>query len=416
MDVIEDSPSSNLLPFYIPFYPQSTTVITSNSNSGKTLLVLELIRKRNLCFSRPFNQALIVLGNETVDGQIYRNLSDETLTVETCYFDEFNVRDHVTDNLFLVFEDVTKLTADILECINVSSHHHNLASTVLIVQSVLSDPHFKTLLGLAHRVIIFFSGTGGSKLAKYIQQFLFVSPAIKEYLKNIISFAENQKSIVLFEINPIAREDKPKYFAIANVDHFLSEANMKPIVVFPQLNEQDSYESEFGENQSVVDGVDPSKLPPGSYVLVKAENVFKKNSSNSGTKTECANSDWSQATENIVQDIESSIKFQKQLAAKNLARAILKCKYFCVTKDGKAMMVKEQPKTKVPILDFLNAAIRMSGPNEIPDPRFSLIAKYLIQADTPLSFFKNKTLLENPSAVRRRQKKKQQQQLKKLFK
>lgn len=396
--------TTSLSSFYLPFYPQSTTVITSASNTGKTSLVLEIIKKRNICFSRPFEKCLVVLGNETVNGQLYRDLTDETLTVDTCYFEEFNIEDHVTPNIFLIFEDVSKLSDSILECINVGSHHLNLASIILIVQSVLKDEEFKVLLGLVHRIVIFFSGTGGSKLAKYIQQFLFVSSDIKDYLKKIASFAENNKSIVLFEINPISRSDKPRYFAIANVDSFVTNEK-KPIVVFPQLNQQDEYEKMYGENIAEIQD-DKTLLPAGSYVLVKVENLLKKNtnSKNPDEKIDCATNDWSQATENISHDIETSLKFQKQQAAKNLARAILKCNFFCVSSDGKTMMIKDEPKTKVALLDYLNAAIRVSGPNERPDPKFALISKYLIKSNTPLFFIKNKSLLQHASSMLKKKK------------
>jgi hypothetical protein len=56
-------------------------------------------------------------------------------------------------------------------------------------------------------------------------------------------------------------------------------------------------------------------------------------------------------------------------------------------------MIKDQPKTKAPLLDFLNAATRLSGPNEVPDMRFVIFTKYLLRSLTPESHFKNKSLL-----------------------
>ncbi len=50
---------------------------------------------------------------------------------------------------------------------------------------------------------------------------------------------------------------------------------------------------------------------------------------------------------------------------------------------GKAIMIKDQAKTKAPLLDFLNAATRSSGPNEVPDMRFVIYTKYLLRSLTP---------------------------------
>jgi DNA-binding ferritin-like protein len=112
------------------------------------------------------------------------------------------------------------------------------------------------LLSLAHRIFIYFSGTGGTKLAQHIRQFFFVNSELKEYFKTIISYAERNKNIVLFELNEIARKDKPNFLAISGFDSYFDEDESsesstgsvkKPTVVFPHLHKQNMYETMFEE-------------------------------------------------------------------------------------------------------------------------------------------------------------------------
>jgi hypothetical protein len=254
------------------------------------------------------------------------------------------------------------------------------------------------LLSLAHRIFIYFSGTGGTKLAQHIRQFFFVNAELKEYFKTIISYAERNKNIVLFELNEIARKDKPHFLAISGFENIFNQESgdeKKPTVIFPHLHKQHQYENMFFDNEAKVEGIDPATLPRGSYLLVKAENVTskkKKKENQSLDETDCEK-DWNLVNEIIANDIHTGLPYNKQLKSKNLAKSILNSKFFCITDKGKAIMIKDQPKTKAPLLDFLNAATRLSGPNEVPDMRFVIFTKYLLRSLTPESHFKNKSLL-----------------------
>lgn len=407
MDVDEETSTD---PYFIPFYPQSVNVISGSTNSGKTTLLLNIIKHRLYCFVRPFSKVIVVLCNPKVDGSSYLDLADDTLNIEICYLDEFSPGEHLTENAVLIFEDVYALTKDILECVNVNAHHLDLASLFIVCQSIFGEEDFKTLLSLAHRIFIYFSGTGGTKLAQYIRQYFFVNSDIKDYFKQIISFAERNKSIVLFELNEIARKDKPHFLAISGFEHFFDQETMNRkqnfqnnSIVFPHLHKQHLYEEEFGDNETEVEGIDPATLPKGSYLLVKAENVTQKKKEQKLSKEEepdCAK-DWKMVNDIIQEDIESALKFQKQQLAKNLAKSMLNSKHFCISKDGKTVMIKDQPKTATSLLDFLNTATRSSGPNEIPDPKFVLFTKFLLQSKTPMFYFKNKSLLNPPKRQQR---------------
>ena len=391
--------------YLIPFFPHSVNVICSATNSGKTTLLINILKHKEFCFVKPIQKAIVVLCNPQVSGEPYLELADDSLDIEVIYLEEFSPKDHLSSNVALIFEDVPSLTKDILDCINVFAHHLNLASLFIVCQSIFAEEEFKLLLSLAHRIFIYFSGTGGTKLAQHIRQFFFVNAELKEYFKTIISYAERNKNIVLFELNEIARKDKPHFLAISGFENIFNQTSddssdesdliAKPTVIFPHLHKQHKYETMFHDNETEIEGIDPATLPRGSYLLVKAENVTSKKTKKQNqmlNETDCEK-DWKVVNDVISSDIETGLLYAKQQKAKNLAKSILNSKFFCITDKGKAIMIKDQPKTKAPLLDFLNAATRANGPNEVSDIRFVIFTKYLLKSLTPQSHFKNKALL-----------------------
>jgi hypothetical protein len=368
-------------------------------------LLINILKHKEFCFVQPIQKAIIVLCNPQVSGEPYLELADDSLDIEVIYLEEFSPKDHLSSNVALIFEDVPSLTKDILDCINVFAHHLNLASLFIVCQSIFAEEEFKLLLSLAHRIFIYFSGTGGTKLAQHIRQFFFVNAELKEYFKTIISYAERNKNIVLFELNEIARKDKPHFLAISGFENIFNQTSddssdesdliAKPTVIFPHLHKQHKYETMFHDNETEIEGIDPATLPRGSYLLVKAENVTSKKTKKQNqmlNETDCEK-DWKVVNDVISSDIETGLLYAKQQKAKNLAKSILNSKFFCITDKGKAIMIKDQPKTKAPLLDFLNAATRSNGPNEVSDIRFVIFTKYLLKSLTPQSHFKNKALL-----------------------
>jgi hypothetical protein len=386
-------------PFFVPFFPHSVNIISASTNSGKTTLLINIIKNRNFCFFRPITRVVVVLGNEKVDGSIYKDLEDDSLDIELVYSDNFSVEEHLQANDVLIFEDVSRLTKDILECVNVNAHHLDLASVFVVCQSVFLKDEFRTLLSLSHQIFIYFSGAGGTKLAQHIRQFFYVNSDLKDYLKSIISYAEKYKNLVLLELNEIARSIKPNFIAISGFENIFNmltndDEEAGPTVVFPQYHKQNLYKKEFGDNETEVDNIDPSSLPRGSYLLVPAENVRQRSKHSVGGKISDKHDQWNDINEKIIESIESSAQNYKKIQpAKNLAKSVLNNKHLSLYNDGKVVMVKNQPKTSTALLDYLHAATRMSGPNEIPNPKFVLFTKLLLQSNTPVSFIKNKSLL-----------------------
>jgi len=437
MEFNQETTTYSTDPFFVPFFPHSVNVICSATNSGKTTLLINILKNRNLCFSRSIQKAVVVLCNPQVNGEPYLQLAQDNFDIEVIYLDEFLPQEHLSPNVVLIFEDVPNLTKDILDCIRVFAHHLNLASLFIVCQSIFAEEEFKLLLSLSHRIFIYFSGTGGTKLAQYIRQFFFVNAELKEYFKTIISYAERHKNIVLFELNEIARKDKPHYLAISGFENFFNQESdddddnnddddddedeenvdndnsdsmtkiTKPTLVFPHLHKQDLYHKKFQDNETEIEGMDPATLPRGSYLLVKAENVVsKKQKKKQQTLDETdIEKKWNTLNHIIIDDIETGFKFDKQQKAKNLAKSLLNSKYFSFSDNGKSIMIKKQPKTAASLQDFLHIATRASGPNEVSDPKFVLFTKFLLRSQTPSVQFKNKSLLN--AALNKRKKKNQ---------
>ena len=397
MDFAKDSQN-----YYTPFFPNSVNLLSASTNSGKTSLIINFIKNKKNCFVRDFNKVLVVLCNEKVNGDIFRELSSDDLEVETCYLTEFIPEQFLNENDLLVFEDVAEITAAISESVNVLCHHLDLNSIFLITQSILKEDTFKNLLSLAHRVILFFSGVAASKVALFIKRFYFVNAEIKEYFTGVISYAEKKKSVVLFELNDVNGRFQTNYFAIANFDVFFHSFK-RPTLIFPKMNDTSDFESSFSDNATRMSDV--SDLPRNAFVLVPVKNVFKKSAEKAKEKRKETDDEtkWNMMNHRIEDDIVTGLKYRNQPFAKNLARHILSSKKFVVSSDGKTFNIQNSqdgPKRfrgPVSMLDYLNLASRMGGPKEKIEPIYYQITKLLLDSKTPKLFFRNKNLFNLPS-------------------
>jgi hypothetical protein len=86
----------------------------------------------------------------------------------------------------------------------------------------------------------------------------FVNAELKKYLKTIISYAERHKNIVLFELNKIARKDKPLFLEICGFENIFDQESgddkdnesdkmsiKKTTVIFLHLHKQHQYETAY---------------------------------------------------------------------------------------------------------------------------------------------------------------------------
>ena len=382
MNVEQTTPNN-----FVPFYPHSVNILTAPTNSGKTTFLIDTLKHFTTYYTGPVEGALIVLCNPVVNGDCYKELESEHFCVDIDYIENFEAT-NLKENFVLIFEDVSVLSPIILDCCNVRSHHLNLATIFVIVQSVL-DNSFKTLLPLAQNLIYSFSGVNGIRLTKYIKKYYFASDEVKHYLSSITKNTAKFDSFLLLNLNQIARTDRPNYFAILGVNNMHKQILDSPTLVFPQLNKDMAYRSAYDDNETETT-LDPSTLPPNAYLLVPIQNVKKRSQQ---PKQESSKEEkWNTLNNMLKQEIQLNMRGRKIPAALAIVSKMLRYSDFSFSDDGTQVMIKKHKKTAVPIIDFLEVATRPMIPNEKPDPLFCIYVDTLMRRGAPRSIIKNKSL------------------------
>jgi len=364
--------------------------------------MIDVLKRREVFFKRDFDSIVVVLCNRNVSGDVYT--FDSALNVHVYTIEEFDVAEHLIPKCVVIFEDVQKVNQKILEITNVQAHHSDLESVFIIVQRVIGADDLFKLCSLVHNLIIFYSSGNGLKTGKHILQFFFQNCGLKDYLRKITDWAELNKEILLLGLNQLNGKNKTKFVAISGIDK-MGTNKSPPSVIFPQYSDRSQYESEFGDLETVADDFDSESLPPDGYILVKAENVRKRprdSSANADEPTE-KKKRWNETNELVDDDIRysSGSKASKIIDKRNVAKSILGCSAFSVTRNGKMMMIKGVPGSSIALMDYINEATRKSSPSEKKSEElFVLITKKLLECWTPKTFIKNKNLLKNTLSYR----------------
>jgi len=375
---------------YIPFIPNSVNILTAPTNSGKTTFLIDTLRHLNLYYTGPVEGVIVVLCNSCVDGEIYKQLESEHFNVEIEYCETFEPN-ILKENYVLIFEDVSNLDPIILECCNVKAHHLNLASIFVVVQCVL-DNSVKPLLSLAQNIIFSYTGVNGVRLSKHINKFYTAGQDLKDYLTRITLNSSKLNSLLLLQLNQIARQDQPNFFAIAGIQNMHKKNPAQPTIVFPQLSKMSHYENAYDDNETELD-LDPSNLPQDAYVLVPVRNVKKK--SQRAKEETSQEKKWNDMNETLKQEIQLNMKLKKQQPALQIVSKMLRYSAFSFSPDGSVVQLTGKKETAVPLLDFLQVAARPAVPNEKPNPLFVLFVRTLIKRGAPTSMILNKSLLTN---------------------
>jgi hypothetical protein len=384
--------------FQVPFRKQSVNLLVSPTNSGKSYFLRRVVENRQFYFQVPeeITRLLVISCNPSVDTDVWKKeLETEDCPVECINIDDYIEEENVEPGAIVIVEDISKLCPKILNLLNVFTHHLNLSALFLVTQGVLGAGELFRLVTYAHNLIIFFASSSNARLIKYFKSTFLFDADLKSYLEEIISFAEKNSSISLFELNQVSGENKTKFTAIVNLPSLFEETmNMnRPGLIFPRYNEMDEYNERFGENYVEMPENSP-KLPSNAFVLVPAANVIRKQ--DAAKKLKCAagseESQWDDVVNSIEEQIDISVPMKKRLIAKNLLMYILKSKQFDFSE--KVIMLRGNPKTESSVLDFILTAIRQSGPAEQnPDKNYAAFVKVLLANHTPRQFIKNKSLL-----------------------
>jgi len=379
---------------YVPFVPNSVNILTASTNSGKTTFLVDTLKHLDLYYTGQVEGVIVVLCNSCVDGEIYKQLESENFNVEIEYCETFEP--HILkENYVLIFEDVSQLDPVIVECCNVKAHHLNLASIFIVVQCAL-DNNIKPLLSLAQNIIFSYSGVNGVRLSKYINKFYTAGQDSKDYLNEITLNAAKLNSLLLLQLNQIAREDQPNFVAIAGIQNMHKNNPQHPTIVFPQLTKMAHYENAYDDNETEID-MDPTTLPKNSYILVPVKNVTQR--SQRAKEESSHEKKWNDMNEILKNEIELNMKLRKQQPALQIVSKMLRYSEFSFSPDGSVVQITGHPNTAVPLLDFLQVAARPAVPNEKPNPTFALFVQTMLKRGAPTSMILNKSLLSPKTKI-----------------
>ena len=306
----------------------------------------------------------------------------------------------------LILDDVLQINEDIQFIVKYGCHHYSLAAVFIVTQSCLSSPLY-SLIGAAHNLILIFGNTTTTRLAQHLVQAFFLCPDTKAYLKAIFGIAEKQQDTVVLKLNSIASNRlHSRILALTRVQGLFANCSdqhsLPPFCfVYPELNHWE-YLSQTMSNSIIgdmsIEGAGPHLKE--AFVLLPASRVRQQDLgelSEGGDKL-CANEKqkkWNEMALYLEHEIESTFPLKKWNAAKNLTREILRCNELCISTDFRSVFISNKPRSSYPIIDFLNAAIRKSGPNELPDKvaMYRPLVQVLLKHNVPLAFILNKLML-----------------------
>lgn len=400
---------------FLPFPHGSINLLVAPSNCGKSSYVSEILQNSALYFNKPFKRIFVVNCHSLVSKY---ELENPEITIIHCLLSDFVVEDLEPGDV-LVFEDVQEISATIKLAVTTIVHHLQLTGCFIICHSILGSRLFE-ILQFCHQIVLFLTSSAVSRLAIYIIRAFFVDEETRNYLKSIISVAENQQAILHLSLNPIAGVRSPNHLALSHLTN-LTKNQGGFCIVYPLLRKMKHYENVTGETSSLIGELDnqffenlPEKLHPESYLFVNSANVLqwkKEKSSHDGKQKNCVSKseeeDWLFAVTELENDIEESFPANKIFKAKSLAREMLKNSDFCFNSNGRTMSFVNKPNKYFSVLEFLITAVRMAGPKEmakINDSNYKLyriIVKSLLNKDCPVHFIKNKVLLASPSSVKK---------------
>ncbi len=420
--------------YFCPFPTASSTLIVAPPYTGKSYFVKQVLESQEFYFERPVEKVVVINCDERV--KFYEledppgSFADERRPlpkVEQCVWDTFDSESLREGDVVLV-DDLQVITPRVRELITALTHHCCLGHLFVVCHGVLGTRMYE-LLSYVHRVCLFTASTAVVRLGLFIVQRFYVDTELKEFLKSVIAICERQQEILVLEINNLPGNVQPYHVALSHLAQLRNpEASFAMAYSYPSrsgLYEKLAREKRIARLAPKLLEALPAKdhLPPGSFVILNPSNVqqlrdeaaaFRDNGGDNEDGGESEGSEdclkkqteeWNDAVAELEMRIEDFVdpKGGKWLLAKNLLKEILRNSNICILDNRKEMMLENNERTRVSILDFVTNCIRRAGPNEDEshgDSReyeiYRLYVRSLLRNLCPKSLFKNKILLEPP--------------------
>jgi hypothetical protein len=368
---------------FTPFPKNSVNLVTGPTSIGKTYFITHILNNHKVYFPS-VNRIVIVVCNENVE---FVSLSpDIDVDVVQLPLIDFDPQELEEDDV-VVIDDVQNLNENIRTTISVGTHHKHLASLFIVTHSLLRNKNYE-LLSLVHRVFLFLRAASNAKLTKYILRDFFPDPEIRLYLQNhVLNYCLKLKQVLCLELNPIvSHPESANFLGFSHLDQLSTK---QFCLLYPAMNL--SVDSTFAQELPI------DNVPPGTFVAVPAQVIVQQKVTAKNQEVCSDETTWNKTMREIEDNIEGYFKSHKHRQCKNLAKEILQHPKMCVTTDGRFFHLKDRPRTKVSMIDFIALATRRAAPMEVSRKSFwsnySLLVDELLKNNAPLELFTNRLLL-----------------------
>lgn len=443
-------------PLFLPYPKETSTLLVSVSNGGKSYFLSKILQHADVFFEVPISKVYIINHNKNVAFYDLTASVDTTREfksnvapppVEEYLLGEFNIINDAEPNSVVIFEDIQFVSHQLVDTINLACHHKHLAHVFIVAQSVLGGSIFK-LLSLVHRVLLFTSSGGIARLANYITTSFSTGPETKKYLKEIINTPNHSPfSTLQIEIN----SHQSKYLAITNLLNLI-DRHTGFCIVYPKpghghlykavcqkLNgmsvewDNQQFMASAQQQHSTEEECDKCSVPddetkPTGYLIVHPSQlksitaIATQQTPTPETTKDCLSKQQEAAQQVKVflyNSIDSLLQKQRHLVAKGLVDELLTNPEFCISLDGKRIKLKhDEDAQAVSTIDFIATACRPNGPSEQPNihhKEFVALTESLLDNGAPRTLIKNKLLLQPASAIAKATKQKVANKKRKLY-
>jgi len=275
-----------------PFPKYSVNIVTGPTSVGKTYFITQLVNNKNIYFSTPISRIVVVLCNSRVKSIGFDpNLDVPVEQVLLCDF----VIDHLEDNDLVIIDDLQNITPEVKVAISVCAHHQGLASLFVVTHSLLGSSNFE-LLRLCHRIFVFLGSVANKQLTKYLFDYYYADPEVKNYLKQVLNFCARENQVLAIELSPIGHTPQ----IVLAFSHLTNLVSGKYCLLYPWPHFGQTFSQRFrtnppvalAENMSVnfVQGESVENLPDNTLVALPSQFlVSQMAASSTGAETEqCA--------------------------------------------------------------------------------------------------------------------------------
>lgn len=389
---------------FLPIFPdKSVNLLTASSNSGKTHLMIEIVKNRDVFFGPDSVKSILYVNCnlQNKDSELdnpFSELDDDLppLTVVNLA-DVDNVRDVSGSKQLVILDDVTYVNETINHYVTYCANHMDLIVFVL-TQGCISEKLFH-LVYKVHNIVMLLKNSSSVNLGQYLTGRFFLSKEKKAYLKQILSEAETGQHSVVLKLNAVSSSPAvyKKIFAFGNIEQLFADDDNRYCIVYPEIGEREHF--------AAMDI--PGSVDPDTFLLVQAKHVRRQEKEASTGQVKCTKAQkWDEMNREISDEIRSSFEMKRWKDVFIIFKEILKADDFCISHDYRTLIIKSKKNLRVSLIDFLAVVTRRSYTFESLDKLVPYVpfVKVLIKNNIPSTFLKNQMLTQlakSPAKVKR---------------